>query len=177
MTAAPDPSWWDDWLKFTPGWLAFLVTLGTGVRKALNRRNRLALGPDDAKVRDALTTTRGLFEEITNTGGKTVNWFQDPERRETARHMRDLAARRKDKALREAMGAVAASWDEAFAWAPPDRLFVSWGRERTPQERAEDDADLERSRKQVDEAHRGWQHVDQTRSRLNELELRTHGRT
>jgi hypothetical protein len=176
--AATEAHWWDDWLKFTPGWLAFIATAGTWIYKWSTRRHKLALGPDDDEARKALIAARIRFEEITSNGGMTASWFKDPERREIGRTVRDLAVRRKGAALKQAMEAVAASWDEVLLWSVPDRPLVHWeGREQTAAERAQFESDKERARQQVDEANRGWRHVETAINRLNELEQKTHGRS
>ncbi|WP_406448963.1 hypothetical protein OH768_00890 [Streptomyces sp. NBC_01622] len=178
--ASADPSWWADWLKFTPGWLAFVVTLITGIRKSLNRFHRKALGADDDKLREQLTSTRGLFEEITTRGGLTSSWFLDAERRETARRLRELAERRDDKRLKAALSKVADAWDWAFAAAPPDRWWQSidlGGHPTTPEERAEEAADQKRCGQQVEVARSGLEEVATARDRLNKLERRNIGRS
>ncbi|MEV6759529.1 hypothetical protein AB0N16_02550 [Streptomyces sp. NPDC051105] len=130
MVAPPSPThWWDDWLKFTPGWLAFVVTVGAGIRKVWTRFHRVALGADHDKLREQLASMRGLFEEITTQGGLTSSWFLDKDRREVARGLRDLSERRTDKLLKNALSKIAEAWDEAFAVAPPDRWSqsIDWG--------------------------------------------------
>ncbi|WP_326571357.1 hypothetical protein OIE69_08655 [Actinacidiphila glaucinigra] len=167
-------AWWADWPKFAPGWLAFLVTSGTLIRKGWHRRHKLALGPADNEVRDALKSVRSLFEDITG-GGKSVDWFTDDERRETDRALRDLAERRTDKPLKAAMNKVADSWNEAFSYAPPPRVLFTVGVE-TAGERQERLDRLERTAKQVEFAHLGLLHVKAALARLNELEQKTTGR-
>lgn len=177
--AAEHPSWWDEWGKVLPGWLAFTWVIVNAAWKGFwVRGHHIALGPDNDKLRAALTTTRSLFEDITSAGGRTAKWFLDEERRETGRALRDHAERRSDKVLKDALVAVAASWDEVFSWSVPDRPMVHWeGRQRTPQEERELESDNERARKQVEEAHRGLQHIERAVNRLNELERKTVGRS
>ncbi|MFD8392540.1 hypothetical protein ACFV2N_25925 [Streptomyces sp. NPDC059680] len=176
MTLAAS-SWWADWPKFLPGWLAFAWTLVLGARRVWLRRHHLALGPDDDELREALTTTRTLFEDITAHGGRRADWFQEEERRETARLLRDLADRRRDRNLREHLADVARTWDEAFALAPPMRIYDGlvddW---IPPHEREARRSAQQQLAQQTEVARTGLEHVKAAFTRLNELERRTLGR-
>jgi hypothetical protein len=112
MTAAAADPAWEDWLEFTPGWLAFLWTVGTLIGKAWTRRQRLALGPDNEAVRTQLTAVRSLFEDIIS-GARHADWFLHEDRREISRSLCDLADRRSDAALCTALKEVARAWNKA----------------------------------------------------------------
>lgn len=175
--AAAESHWWDDWLKFTPGWLAFLWTLGMGARKLWLRRHKVALGAADDALREALIVTRKRFEDITSNGGRTVDWFQEDERRETARTIRDLAERRKDRILVRELTAVAEAWDKAFAPAPPQRMSHWFPNSHLdPKVRQEQESDQQRSAEQIASAHNGLDHLKAAVDRLNKLERRNIGR-
>ncbi|WP_055491025.1 hypothetical protein [Streptomyces sp. TP-A0356] len=170
-------SWWTDWPKFLPGWLAFAWTLGTGARKVWLRSHKVALGAADNELREALKTARTLFEDITSQGRRTVDWFQAAERRETSRTIRDLADRRKDRILCQELKAVADAWDKAFAVAPPMRVS-DWfpNANLSPQVRQERESDQQRFAEQVSFTQTGLDHLTAALGRLNELERRTLGR-
>ncbi|MFI8529054.1 hypothetical protein ACIGMX_02205 [Streptomyces aquilus] len=175
---AENPSWWDEWGKFLPGWLAFLWVVGTAVRKVWLRQQKLALGAADDELRDALIAARSSFEDII-AKGRRAPWFEADERRETARRIRDLAERRKDEALRAELSKVAAAWDEAFAHAPGaarPRIRVM-GQPSSPQERAESARVQAQFGKEAEAARPGLEHVKSALARLNELERKTHGRS
>ncbi|MEV0483757.1 hypothetical protein AB0I69_24510 [Streptomyces sp. NPDC050508] len=176
IAAATDP-WLADWPKFLPGWLAFAWTLGIGARKVWLRRHHVALGAADDVLREALTITRTLFEDITSNGHQTVDWFEDEGRRETSRTLRDLAERRKDRILCRELRAVADAWDKAFAVAPPMRMS-DWfpGIEVTPELRQERESDQRRFAEQVASAHTGLDHLKAALTQLNRLERRNIGR-
>ncbi|MET7738906.1 hypothetical protein [Streptomyces sp. NPDC005385] len=172
MTAA-------DYAKFLPGWLAFLWVIGNAAWKGLwVRHHRLALGAADDELREALTATRSALEDITSKGGRRANWFEDPERRETDRKLKDLAGRRKDRSLRAELEAIGVAWREAFGKAPPHRILASFAEAeptlREIQQQAEDEA---RFLDQIESARAGLDHVEAALQRLNELEFRTHGRS
>lgn len=177
MTLAAS-SWWDDWLKFTPGWLAFIATVGTWIYKGWTRRHTVALGADDDKLREALEAARTRFEDII-AEGRRANWFMDEERRETARRIRDLSERRKDETLRAELAKVADAWDETFALAPgaggPWVRFMD--QPSTPQERAESARVQVQFGKEADVARTALEHITTALARLNELERRTLGRS
>ncbi|WLW55571.1 hypothetical protein [Streptomyces sp. YU58] len=177
MTLAAS-SWWDDWLKFVPGWLAFLWAVGTALRKLWLRRHKTALGPDDEAVREALTTARTLFTDIIAKGGFHSKWFQAEERRDTGQRLRDLAARRDDEELRTAMTSVAKSWDDAFANSPPPRALVAWtGAPQDPRDRKMRQEDTKTRARQVESAREGIKCVEIALKRLNKLEHRIFGRS
>jgi hypothetical protein len=124
---------------------------------------------------------RALLEEVTS-GSTRADWFTHEDRRETARALRDAAERRKDPALKLALGRVADAWDSIFASAPPVRTrvrFVGGSEEvrRSRQETILDNCDLERLQNMTDRAHEALLDVQTALSRLNELERKTHGRS
>lgn len=175
---AASPSIWDDWLKFVPGWLAFLVTSGTGLRKAWTRRFHLALGPEAESLRELLISVRTLLEE-NRAFSHRLDWFFESERANLGRVLRDSAARRSDPALRLAITRVADSWDELYDLAPamdgtvrrrrnPDRWEEA---PKTPEEFSD------RFQEMVDVAETGLIDIQTALDRLNELERRTTGRT
>ncbi|MFJ8139202.1 hypothetical protein [Streptomyces sp. NPDC096013] len=176
LLSAADP-WWADWPKFLPGWLAFAWTLSVGARKVWLRSHKVALGAADDVLREALITTRKRFEDITSNGGRTVDWFQEDERGETARTIRDLAERRKDRILCRELRAVAQAWDKAFAPAPPMRMS-DWfpDAHHDPQVRQEQESDQRRFGEQVTSAHTGLGHLKAALDQLNKLERRNIGR-
>ncbi|WP_028804388.1 hypothetical protein [Streptomyces sp. 142MFCol3.1] len=179
--AAAAPSWWADWPKFAPGWLAFLVTTGTLVRKTWTRRRQLALGPEAQELRTQLTEFRALLEEVTS-GNCRTDWFLHDERREAARALRDSAERRDDETLKLAMTRMADAWDEIFALAPAPRAKVRFVgdpvREGVRREYALGaSSDLERLQKMTDVAHTALIDVEIAVERLNALERSTHGRS
>ncbi|MEV0203722.1 hypothetical protein AB0H97_00825 [Streptomyces sp. NPDC050788] len=177
-TAAADPSWWADWPKFAPGWLALLVTLGTLTRKTWTVRQNIALGPEASELRTQLVQFRALLEEV---GTKHTDWFLHEDRREVARFLRDSADRRDDETLKLAVTRVADAWDEIFALAPAPRMRVRFlgGVEET-RYRREDAlraaADLDQFHKMTAVAQTALIDVQIAIGRLNELERRTHGR-
>ncbi|MEU6285063.1 hypothetical protein [Streptomyces sp. NPDC047028] len=173
--------WWHDWLKWTPGWLAFAWAVGNGIylgiRKMLDRRNMLALGtaPDD--LRTALITARTRLEDIV-AEGRRADWFAAEERRETGRAIKDMIGRRTDETLREHLTGVVAAWTEASARAPgATGPMMRWSDHvTTPQERAESARVQEQFRKETEEARKGLAHITGALMRLDDLERRTHGR-
>ncbi|GAA4016116.1 hypothetical protein [Streptomyces plumbiresistens] len=177
MTLAAS-SFWDDWPKFVPGWLAFVATVGTWIYKAWTRRHKVALGAADDELREALEAARIRFEDII-AEGRRADWFMDEERRETARRIRDLADRRKDETLRAELTKVADAWDEAFALAPGAAgPRVRWmDQPSTPQERAESARVQEQFGKEADVSRTALEHIKAALTRLNELERRTLGRS
>ncbi|MFF3874682.1 hypothetical protein [Streptomyces sp. NPDC001978] len=177
MTAAAADPWWADWPKFLPGWLAFVWTLGAGARKVWVRRHRVALGPADDELREALTAIRTLFEDISAHGGRRADWFMAEERRETARRIQDLAERRKDGILRERLAGVTRAWDEAFAVAPPMRVLDGVLDPNEPSESRDAREDHRRLGKQSVTASMALDRVQSALKRLNELERKTHGRS
>ena len=173
--------WWDDWLKWTPGWLAFAWAVGNGIylgiRKVLDRRSKLALGaaPDD--LRTALITARTRFEDIV-AEGRRADWFTAEERRETGRAIEDMIGRRTDEMLREHLTGVVAAWTEAFAQAPGAAgPMVRWSDHvTTPEERAESARVQGQFGKSAEAARMGLADIKGALTRLDELERRTHGR-
>ncbi|WP_405581469.1 hypothetical protein [Streptomyces sp. NBC_01092] len=177
MTLAAS-SFWDDWPKFVPGWLAFVATVGTWIYKAWTRRHTVALGAADDELREALEAARTRFEDII-AQGRRADWFMDEKRRETARKIRDLSERRKDEALRVELTKVADAWDETFALAPgaggPWVRFMD--QPSTPQERAESARVQAQFGKEADVARTALEHITTALTRLNELERKTLGRS
>ncbi|WP_432019162.1 hypothetical protein [Streptomyces sp. 1222.5] len=176
--AATQTHWWDDWLKFTPGWLVFVWTLGTGVRKAWVRHHKAALGADDKELRAALEAARMRFEDII-AEGRRAPWFVEDERRETGRKIRDLAGRPRDKTLRTELTQVADAWDKVFALAPGRgdfrELYMPHGN-LSPQEQQERVRVQEQFGKQADVARGALDHIRAALNCLNELERKTLGR-
>lgn len=179
--AATESHWWDDWLKFTPGWLAFVWTVGLGARKVFVRQHHLALGPEAEELRTHLRETRALLEEVTS-GGVRADWFTHPDRSETARKLRDAAGRRDDAALKLTLNRLADAWDGIFALAPPPRSRVRFvGGDGSPADRnreaaMQDAADLGRVQQMADRAREALLDVQTALDRLNELERKTLGR-
>lgn len=171
-----------DFFKFLPGWLAFVFTVGAGVQQWRVRRHKLALGPDDDAAREQLTKARALFVDITAQDGQRAKWFDNEERRQIGQLISDLAVRRKDQKLKDAMLSVANSWQTALAVAPPERVRVRWldkldqnvPLSQLEQEQAAED--LIRTNLQLEAARAGIKHIKTAIDRLNELETRTHGR-
>ncbi|MFD7063512.1 hypothetical protein [Streptomyces sp. NPDC059906] len=176
MAGTGDP-WWLNWIKFLPGWLAFIATSYTLMRTALNRRHHLSIGPEADAVRERLTECRRLFGDIVAQGRRS-DWFLGEERRDVGESLRDLAVRREDQRLRAAMETVAETWDKAFVLAPPPSgPWVRYSdQEPTPKERERSAEDQRRFAAQADIARDGVQHVSAALSRLNRLERRTTGR-
>ncbi|MGW0878293.1 hypothetical protein [Streptomyces sp. NPDC002671] len=188
MVASPTPTnWWDDWLKFTPGWLAFLWAFGNGtwqgIRKWRDRRHKLALGPEAEELRSHLRQFRVLLEEVTS-GSHYSDWFLHEERKQVARDMRDAAGRRDDETLKSTLTRLADAWTEIFALAPPSptqlRSHANEG-DGSPadQNRAiasRQNEDLARIQQMTDLAHAALADVEIAFERLNALEHRTHGR-
>ncbi|MFJ6895652.1 hypothetical protein [Streptomyces hokutonensis] len=173
--------WWDDWLKFTPGWLAFAWAFGNGIwlgiRKWRDRTAKLALGAAADELREALITARTRFEDIV-AAGRRADWFTAEERRETGRTIEDLIGRRTDQTLREHLTEVAQAWDQAFAHAPgaAGPMFRWSDHVTTPQEREESARVQTQFGKEADVARTGLQHIKAALTRLDELERKTHGR-
>ncbi|WP_432029852.1 hypothetical protein [Streptomyces sp. 1222.5] len=182
IAAAADP-WWADWPKFLPGWFAFTWTLSLAARNVWLRRHHLALGPEAEELRTQLTATRMLIEEVISAGPR-ADWFTHDDRRETARALRDAAARRDDPALKLTLTRLADTWDEIFALAPPPApprvRWLDGGSEETHKRREialRETADLERLQKMADRAREAQIDVQTALARLNELERRTLGRS
>ncbi|MGW5136195.1 hypothetical protein [Streptomyces sp. NPDC004135] len=171
-------SWWHDWPKFLPGWLAFLATIGTVLYKAWTRRHVVALGPDDVAVREALTTARRLFEEIIDERGVDATWFLAEERRDTGQRLRDLSQRRDDPELRGAMTGVAQAWSDSSASAPPSRVLMAYADvSESPQERRRRQKYAQARARQVNYAREGIEGVETALRRLNKLERKIFGRS
>lgn len=79
------------------------------------------LGPDPARVRRAIETARGNFQEAVAHGGRDASFWLDSERQGTGLELRDNAARVGDATLRAALKAIAETWNEAWALAPPGK--------------------------------------------------------
>jgi hypothetical protein len=169
MTAA-------DWLKFLPGWLAFAWTLGLGSRKVWLRRHRLALGPDDTELREALRKARQTFREI-EAEGRRKDWFE--ERREEVQALIDLSQRRSDVNLRMFLVEVIEAWVDAQQLAPEAaRPRMRWtGHQTTARERSHSEREKELFRQQCEKASFGRDRVEWALGRLNDLEYRTFGRS
>ncbi|MET9785405.1 hypothetical protein [Streptomyces canus] len=177
MTAPPSQSFWQDWPKFVPGWLAFAATVYSVARTGLTRLYRRALGPDDDLVRKQLELARKHFQDIASVGGRREKWFKDDDRRGTAQSLRDLAERRGSKKLKVAIRRVADAWDEVSSLAPPDRVSMSWaGQEMTQEERSRRAADKDQLGRQVGAASRGIERVTESLSCLDRTERPTIGR-
>ncbi|TGB03200.1 hypothetical protein [Streptomyces sp. MZ04] len=171
-------SFWDDWLKFTPGWLAFLATAGTWIYKAWVRRHHVALGADPVALRAAVEAARTHFEDITSAGGKRADWFQDEERRDTDRTIEDLRERLSDERLRTGLTGVIAAWRVAFGHAPPRRILGGYIEDYlTARDRKEAQEDQERYDLQIQAAQAGLSDAQLAVRRLNELERKTIGRS
>jgi hypothetical protein len=177
MTLAAS-SWWGDWPKFLPGWLAFMATLGTLLYKAWTRRYVVALGPDGMAVREALTTARSLFGEIIDERGCDASWFLAEERRDTGQRLKDLSQRRDDPELRQAMVSVAQAWGDASGSAPPSRVMMAYAdMPETPQEQRRRQRYAAARARQVDVAREGIERVETALKRLNKLERKIFGRS
>ncbi|MFI5879426.1 hypothetical protein [Streptomyces sp. NPDC051554] len=181
MVAPHSPThWWDDWLKFTPGWLAFGWAFGNGIwqgiRKWRNVRHKVALGPADDELREALETARTRFEDIV-AEGRRAPWFMDEERRETGRRILDLAERRSDETLCAELAKVADAWNEAFALAPGRAAprVLSTDQPLSPQQRTESARVQEQFGKEADVARAALEHIKAALARLNELQRRMVG--
>jgi hypothetical protein len=175
--AAEGSSWWDEWGKVLPGWLAFLWVVGTAIRKVWLRQKKKAIGPDDAAVREALATARSLFNDIVAKRGCLTTWFKEEARRETGQRLVDLAARRDDEELKTALTNVAESWDDCAASAPPPRVRISAaGRPESEASRRTRLADQDLRRRQVESAQEGVRCVEAALTRLNKLERHIFGR-
>ncbi len=180
--AAAESHWWDDWLKFVPGWLAFVITIGTLIHKWWTRRHKVALGLAADDLRAQLIAVRSLLEEVTS-GGKESNWFLDEERKEAARKLRDSADRTKDIVLRQHVLEVADAWDHAFALSSPSRPRVRWlASDGSPADRNKEAEmarveGLDRLQKMTDVARDALPAVKEALDRLNALEERTIGRS
>jgi hypothetical protein len=184
-----------DWLKFLPGWLAFAVAAWTLTDKWRIRRHKVALGPDDAAVREALMTARSLFNEIIVMHGDS-----SPYDKGLTQRIVDLAARRDDAILTAALTDVVKAWSETAALSIDPRLevdvsmvlrpelrmpglqppepVVPMGESRSARKRRLEvqKTAQETLAKQVDAAWSGKEHVEKALARLNKLERRTHGR-
>jgi hypothetical protein len=79
------------------------------------------LGPDPAATRSALDGARAAFQDLVSRGGDDKSFFEDPQRKFIGQQLRDSADRTGRKRPKDAILAVAATWDTAFATAPPDR--------------------------------------------------------
>lgn len=177
---AAEPHWWADWPKFLPGWLAFVITVGTLIHKWWTRRHKVALGLAADDLRTQLIDMRSLLEEVTS-GGKDSNWFLNEERKEAARKLRDSADRTEDAVLRQHVVEVADAWDEAFALSSPSRPRVRWlGSDGSPADRNKEAEmarveGLGRLQKMTDVARDALPSVKAALDRLNALEKRTIG--
>lgn len=178
--AVTEPHWWDDWLKFTPGWLAFLWVIGNAAWKGLwVRRHHLALGPEDDALRDILKQLRDAFEVMAQ--GQYWEWEQHwrSRGREIGREVREHAERRKDKRLTTSLGKAADAMDEVIA-SQPAELGV-WAELGDDPSTADERAELAEHEAKQDEqkaaARVGLEHVGSALTRLNKLERRIFGRS
>jgi len=174
-SAAADPSWWADWPKFAPGWLAFLIGLWTLFDKWRTRRHRLALGPDDDALRARLATLRGLFKEIQEEP-KREEWFKAEGRRDLGEALHDLSWRRTDRELFSHVSKAALSWTGARIHAPGAQSPFVWLGEVTPEDRAEEAREQEEFRKQREAAQQGLAAIQAALKRMSHLERHTVGR-
>ncbi|MGW3407771.1 hypothetical protein [Streptomyces sp. NPDC000888] len=189
MTAA-------DWLKFAPGWFAAAVAVWTLTDKWRTRRHKVALGPDDPAVREALMTARSLFDGIIVRHGDS-----SPYDKGLAQQIVDLAARRDDAILRAALTDVVEAWNETAALSidpglevdvsmvlrPGLRLpglpslepVVPMGESRSARKRRLEvqKTAQETLAEQVAAAWSGKEQVEKALARLNKLERRTFGRS
>ncbi len=63
---------------------------------------------------------RAVFQDLVSRGGDDKAFFEDPKNKFIGQGLRDCAGRTGNKPLKQAILAVAGSWDKAFATAPPD---------------------------------------------------------
>ncbi|MFD3827119.1 hypothetical protein [Streptomyces sp. NPDC058625] len=158
VTAA---SMWSDWLKFVPGWLAFLATVATWVQNARARKHSLAIGPDHNELRQVLTTAREQFDELGKEEPRRSEWFDAEVRRGLSTALDDQAARRGDETLKDYIRVVARTWEVAHMYgrqlSDPQKLEgEKWGIERH----------------QLNLSHQGWYWARLALERLAELERR-----
>jgi hypothetical protein len=78
------------------------------------------LGLDPKRTRSELEDARTLFLDLVSRGGDAKAFFEDPKNKFIGQGLRDCAGRTGNKPLKQAISAVAGSWDKAFATAPPD---------------------------------------------------------
>lgn len=78
------------------------------------------LGSDPKRTRTALEDARAVFQDLVSRGGDDKAFFEDPKSKFIGQGLRDCAGRTGNKPLKQAISAVAGSWDKAFATAPPD---------------------------------------------------------
>ncbi|MET9101356.1 hypothetical protein [Streptomyces antibioticus] len=177
--AATETHWWDDWLKFTPGWLAFLWVIGNAAWKGLwVRRLHLAVGPDGDDLRDAILQLRVGFEAVIE--GRVREWDLNKRHfKDVARHVREHAERRNDRTLKGHLISAAESMDQVVDGDPAElRAWVEWVDEpSTPEEEAEAARFEAQQRSQKEAARRGTDHVTKALTRLADLERRTVGRS
>lgn len=165
MTAA-------DWIKFTPGWLAFVISVGTLVHKWWRGRHARALGPDSDALRALLVDFRTwfgltLFNPVSRTQLEAIDGTDGAYQR-----LNDLAARRSDKQLVQYLGNVADQWGEFSGYLLRDRPYT----QPNSSDQAEWEAEQERVwvKQQLISAQ-GRDEVSAALRRLNELERRTVG--
>ena len=160
MTAA-------DWIKFTPGWLAFVISVGTLVHKWWRGRHARALGPDSDDLRALLADFRTWFR-LTLLNPVTRTQLEHIEGTDSAyQRLNDLAARRSDKQLVRHLGNVAEQWGEFSGYLLRDRPYT----QPNSSDQAEWEAEQERVwREQQLISAQGRDEVDASLRRLNELE-------
>ncbi|GHE92927.1 hypothetical protein E5082_05430 [Streptomyces griseoluteus] len=119
--AATKSHWWDDWLKFVPGWLAFVLTMGTLIHKWWTRRQRLAVGPDVDELRELLVSFRGWFSKPLDLP-VTQHWLlKRGQHTDAPQQLRDLMARRSDRTLIGHLDEIAGHWAEFTHFGVPDQ--------------------------------------------------------
>jgi hypothetical protein len=78
------------------------------------------LGSDPKRTLKALEAARAVFQDLVSRGGDDLAFFQNPKNKFIGQGLGDSARRTGNKPLKQAILAVAGSWDKAFASAPPD---------------------------------------------------------
>ena len=138
-----------------------------GERRARrSERQREALGPAPAELREALERLRAAFQEIVIHGGQDRAFFLDEERKLIGQSLSDNAARVGNAQLRSALALVAGTWTEAFAISPQHDYVINLN----------DVSDPERNRRLAavdDLAHRGLDECADALGQINSLEAGT----
>ena len=78
------------------------------------------LGSDPKRTLKALEAARAVFQDLVSRGGDDKAFFLDPKNKFIGQGLGDSAGRTGNKPLKQAILAVAGSWDKASATAPPD---------------------------------------------------------
>ncbi|MFF7172723.1 hypothetical protein ACIP8U_21220 [Streptomyces pseudovenezuelae] len=160
MTAA-------DWIKFTPGWLAFVISVGTLVHKWWRGRHVRALGPDSDALRTLLADFRTWFamtldEPVTQTQLQNTDGTTSAHQR-----LNDLIGRRSDEELIKHLERVGEHWAQFSAYLMPGSPYMQPG----TSQRAEWEAERERlwdEQRRISEE--GRNEVEAALGRLNKLE-------